>query len=860
MADTFPPFAFTTQEDWYGELTFKSADDGSAVSLAGRRFVMLVTPATSGGALVEPVLTLTMDQEGGLTFKEGDPSTLLFRVARASTRSLARGEYTGDVLEVVGDSRYLFMPVRITYAEPSGLRAYLSRFLGVAVSFASRQQPIYTPLAVPGRQGAPGATIVTGTAPPVPATGRDGDFFIEDRGAGRGRRMYGPKAAGAWPGTPWNIQVAAIGDVPGLPDAIAATAQRAANLADLADKTAARGNLGLGSVDNTADAAKPVSVAQGVAIAGRLAAASNLSDLADKAAARGNLGLGSVDNTADAAKPVSAAQAAAIATRLVAASNLADVADKTVARGNLGLGSIDNTADAAKPVSTAQAAAIATRLAAASNLADVADKTVSRGNLGLGSAAVEPAATFLNLSTLGAGAVRRPIYAAVRERGVPVTAFGVTDDGNVTDALPRAFAARAARDAADPWRRSSPILLPPGRFVLDQPFLAEFPAAVNDVPDHFSFEGSGAGQTVLVYRGAAGAVIGYKGGNSGEGSHSLLSLKDMLLLNNGVGAVTAVRLELAAYFRVERVHTIGFDTHWDLIDVLSGTFDGLRATSGRRGISARRGAGSYPNAITSIGCIMAGMREWGEYWDTPGTYTRVGGTVEGNGTDSQYAERGGIRINAPGAESNLGVDLRGTYFEYNQGTADLLIDGVSRGPSIANVAASFNLASKSRAPNTCILGRNGDTDPLLTVNVAGSGFGHFNDYEPNFANPYFRSQGQVRFVGTNQCSMASPLQRPAGILGAFASCQFDGRQAAPTNQLGATAVTNVASITKNDTGDFTITFRSRGGPQYHVIPYWFLPGPTNCVINGDGEDSVRVQFLNQSGQTVDPYCRLRIDC
>lgn len=80
-----------------------------------------------------------------------------------------------------------------------------------------------------------------------------------------------------------------IDDVPGLPAAIEANAKRTANLGDLTDKTAARSNIGLGDVNNTSDAAKPVSLAQGMAIAARLAAASNLFDLQDKEAARENL-------------------------------------------------------------------------------------------------------------------------------------------------------------------------------------------------------------------------------------------------------------------------------------------------------------------------------------------------------------------------------------------------------------------------------------------------------------------------------------------------------------------------------------------------------------------------------------------
>lgn len=87
-------------------------------------------------------------------------------------------------------------------------------------------------------------------------------------------------------------------------------------------------------------------------------------DKAWVALTKATVGLSNVDNTADAAKPVSTAQAAAIdsrvpATRTVAGKALS--ADVTLAKGDVGLGNVNNTADADKPVSTAQAAAIATR-------------------------------------------------------------------------------------------------------------------------------------------------------------------------------------------------------------------------------------------------------------------------------------------------------------------------------------------------------------------------------------------------------------------------------------------------------------------------------------------------------------------
>ncbi len=194
-----------------------------------------------------------------------------------------------------------------------------------------------------------------------------------------------------------------------------------------------KGDVGLGSADNTADSAKPVSTAQAAAdsaataaaistAAGALAshlaasdphpqyttdaeaaAAAPVQSVAGRAGnvvlAKGDVGLGSTDNTADSAKPVSTAQAAAdsastaaaISTaagalashvsasdphpqyttdaEAAAASPVQSVAGRignvVLAKGDVGLGSTDNTADVDKPVSTAQAAALAGKAATA---------------------------------------------------------------------------------------------------------------------------------------------------------------------------------------------------------------------------------------------------------------------------------------------------------------------------------------------------------------------------------------------------------------------------------------------------------------------------------------------------------------
>ena len=73
------------------------------------------------------------------------------------------------------------------------------------------------------------------------------------------------------------------------------------------------------------------------------------------------VGLGSVNNTSDASKPVSTAQQTALNLKANLASPIFTGTVGGVTKAMVGLANADNTSDASKPVSTAQAAAIAAR-------------------------------------------------------------------------------------------------------------------------------------------------------------------------------------------------------------------------------------------------------------------------------------------------------------------------------------------------------------------------------------------------------------------------------------------------------------------------------------------------------------------
>lgn len=148
--------------------------------------------------------------------------------------------------------------------------------------------------------------------------------------------------------------------------------------------------VGLGNVDNTSDADKPVSTAQAAVIGEKTDKLDFLAHLADKgnphAVTKASIGLSNADNTSDEDKPLSKAareefadntrkwNAAVTEVSGRLGTHLSDTSNPHgVTAEQVGLGNVDNTSDADKPVSTAQAAALAQKTDNKDFISHVAD-------------------------------------------------------------------------------------------------------------------------------------------------------------------------------------------------------------------------------------------------------------------------------------------------------------------------------------------------------------------------------------------------------------------------------------------------------------------------------------------------------
>ena len=116
--------------------------------------------------------------------------------------------------------------------------------------------------------------------------------------------------------------------------------------------------VGLGNVNNTTDANKPISTATQSALNLKAPLASPTFTGIVNGITSSMVGLGNVDNTTDANKPISTATQSALNLKAPLASPTFTGTVNGITSTMVGLGNVDNTTDANKPISTATQSAL----------------------------------------------------------------------------------------------------------------------------------------------------------------------------------------------------------------------------------------------------------------------------------------------------------------------------------------------------------------------------------------------------------------------------------------------------------------------------------------------------------------------
>lgn len=222
-----------------------------------------------------------------------------------------------------------------------------------------------------------------------------------------------------------------------------------------------KSDVGLGNVDNTTDAGKPVSTAQQTALDAKapLASPSFIGTVSGVTAAM--VGLGNVTNTADSAKPVSTAQQTALDTKAPLASPAFTGTVTGITKAMVGLNNIDNTADTAKPVSTAQQSALDAKAPLASpaftgTVTGVTKSMVGLGNVDNTADASKPVSTAQQSALDAKAPLASPTFTGT-VTGVTAAMVGLGSVNNTADtAKPVSTAQQTALDAKAPL--ASPTL------------------------------------------------------------------------------------------------------------------------------------------------------------------------------------------------------------------------------------------------------------------------------------------------------------------------------------------------------------------------------------------------------------------
>jgi len=270
----------------------------------------------------------------------------------------------------------------------------------------------------------------------------------------------------------------------------------------------------------------------------------------------------------------------------------------------------------------------------------------------------------------------------------------------------------------------------------------------------------GAGKNNTTILADAGTFDAFRITNTTTGIINAFTMSDLAIVRGGTSiyasdqvpsAGAGLSVDNMAAFTFQNLAIMNFDWGVYGTDMLGGQFLDCLISYNRAGVFLQRTDFSGPNDIAFNSCII-GNAVYG-VWLKEGTMVNFfGGDIEGNGINLSLGQPTAVSdaykwaIRHDDSHGPLGLNVNGTYFERNHGTAEIWIrNTANNNVGSGTVTHSINNSSFARAAagNSApyvILTDNDNTQQTL-INVTNNGFKHFNDYVPNSANVYLKKGG-----------------------------------------------------------------------------------------------------------------------
>lgn len=340
------------------------------------------------------------------------------------------------------------------------------------------------------------------------------------------------------------------------------------------------------------------------------------------------------------------------------------------------------------------------------------------------------------------------------QQTVSVRDFGAVGDWNGTQSSPGTGTDdTAAIQAAINYciANGASLFFPQGRYRTTAPLVIDKTSSTNDPINGdmsgIAIQGASA-RSAQIVADHDGVCLDYRGGNS-AGIHSYLNINGVGLLkanyNRAAGSI-GLKMNLCAYFSINRFDMYGFEYGIYGIDCVSGAFEDGTIRGNDHGFYFTRGVSTWPNSISFRAVMTLNNFITGGTLYRPSVFSYIGGSIESNGFTGILADPNcwGLYVESAGTEGSVGINMQGVYIENNNGIADIWIL-----QTINSVVHNINGCSFLRFQNTryvtsCVL-FNSVNDTRLAIN--GCGFKDYAPYVSDNARPWIAAGDAKVFDG-----------------------------------------------------------------------------------------------------------------